>query len=101
MSKQCNLITGFHMEDQHHHILMLEGLREGGVKTLWEELPRHTTQHPDIIKVFYNSEFGFSQRLYGLLDVDIPRITLSHPIKEIVKDFRVYVKGHIPMEIFR
>ena len=44
-SRECNVITGFHFEDaSHHHILMLEGLREGGVHRLWTELPHHHTQ---------------------------------------------------------
>lgn len=100
-SSQCDIITGFQVEDQHQHIVMLEGLKWGGVKQLWEELPRHSSQDEELRKVFYNSEFGFSQRLYGTLDVDIPRITLNQPLQEMVRDCRIYVRGSIPQEMFR
>lgn len=80
---------------------MLEGLKEGGVKTLWEELPRHCSQDEDLKKVFYNSEFGFSQRLYGTFDVDLPRIRLYYPLKSIVQFPLIYIQGKIPPASFR
>jgi hypothetical protein len=80
---------------------MLEGLRGGGVKALWEELPHHYSQDRNVKKVFYNSEFGFSQRLYGSLDVDIPRIRLEYSVEEIVQDSRIYIRGSVPPEMFR
>lgn len=89
------------MEDRDQHIVVLEGLKEGGVKELWEGLPRHSSQDESLKKVFYNSEFSFSNRLYGNLDVDIPRVRLDRPIKEIVQDFKIYVRGSIPQEMFR
>lgn len=80
---------------------MLEGLKEGGVKTLWEELPRHSSQDQALIKVFYNSGFEFSQRLYGTLDVDLPRIRLFRPLKEILRVPLLYIKGYVLPACFR
>lgn len=80
---------------------MLEGLREGGVRSLWEELPHHSSQDEVLKKVFYNSEFGFSQRLYGTLDVDLPRIRLFRPLKEIIQIPLIYLQGYIPPASFR
>ncbi len=89
------------MEDSDQHILMLEGLREGGVKALWEGFPRHNSQEQHLKKVFYNSECGFSNRLWGTLDVDLPKIRLFRPLKEIVQLSQIYVQGYIPPQSFR
>ncbi len=43
-SGECDVITGFHMEDSEHHVIVLEGLKSRGLKKIWEESPHHTTQ---------------------------------------------------------
>lgn len=43
-SGECNVITGFHMEDSEHHVIVLEGLKTRGLKKIWEESPHHTTK---------------------------------------------------------
>jgi len=40
----CDVITGFHVEDWEQHVVVLEGVRGGGVRRVWEELPHHPTQ---------------------------------------------------------
>ncbi len=96
-----DVITGFHVEDFGQHTLVLEGMKEGGIAKLWEACPRHHSQHPGIVKVFYNSKFEFSERLYGSLDVDLPKITLSRPLKEILVQPFVYLQGSIPKECLK
>ena len=32
------------MEDWEQHVVVLEGVRGGGVRRVWEELPHHPTQ---------------------------------------------------------
>ena len=39
-----NAITGFHVSDGEIHIVVLEGLKEQGMQTLWEEVPHHSLQ---------------------------------------------------------
>lgn len=42
-SADCDVITGFHVEDWEQHVIVLEGLKKGGLKKIWEELPHHNT----------------------------------------------------------
>ena len=42
-SSRCEVITGFHLWDREYHVIVLEGL-SGGLKNVWESLPRHCTQ---------------------------------------------------------
>ena len=41
--QQCShvldIITGFQILDGTYHVFILEGLAEGGIKTLWQSLP--------------------------------------------------------------
>lgn len=39
-----NAITGFHVSDGEIHIVVLEGLKDQGMQTLWEEVPHHSLQ---------------------------------------------------------
>ena len=50
--------------------------------------------------MFYNSEFAFSQRLYGSLDIDLPRILLHQPLSELVQRSMLYVRGSVPQACF-
>lgn len=43
----CDVVTGFHVEDWEQHVVVLEGVRGGGVRRVWEELPHHPTQGRD------------------------------------------------------
>ena len=43
----CDVVTGFHVEDWEQHVVVLEGVRGGGVRRVWEELPHHPTQGKD------------------------------------------------------
>ena len=51
----CDVVTGFHVEDWEHHVVVLEGVRGGGVRKVWEELPHHPTQGKDA-RYFSESE---------------------------------------------
>ena len=43
-SSQCNVITGFHLEDTDNHIFMIEGLHGKGILKIWEAIPHQSTQ---------------------------------------------------------
>ena len=57
VSSECDVVTGFHVEDWEQHIIVLEGLRAGGIHSLWQQLPHHSTQGEgmDIIHILLNS----------------------------------------------
>ena len=54
-----------------------------------------------VIKVFYNSEFAFSSRLYACLDVDLPRIKFYQPLSELTQQSLLYIRDMIPQTCFR
>lgn len=43
-SSECDVITGFHVEDWEQHVVVLEGLKTGGLKRIWDDLPHHSTE---------------------------------------------------------
>ena len=43
-SHECDIITGFHIEDRERHVFVLEGLHRMGIRELWTNLPHHPTQ---------------------------------------------------------
>ncbi len=54
-----------------------------------------------LIKIFYNSDFTFSQRLYGTLDVDFPCVRLYQPLSELVQLSTMYTRDSVPYRCFR
>ena len=54
-----------------------------------------------ILKVFYNSFYSFSRRLYASLDVDLPHIHLYQPLSELTQQSLIYVKDTLSQKIFR
>lgn len=43
-SNQCDVVTGFHIEDTKKHIFVLEGLHWKGLQKVWKEVPHHTSE---------------------------------------------------------
>ena len=41
---ELDIITGFQVSDGERHIVVLEGLKKGGMEQLWETLPHNSTQ---------------------------------------------------------
>lgn len=87
-----NLITGFHLIDPQCHLFILEGLRELGIRSLYEKIPKTETG----CQLIYNSSMGFSQRLYSSLDLDLLKIKLFEPLEQIVKKPLLYIRDMTP-----
>ena len=77
---------------------MLEGLKENGIKYIYEEIPR--SRDDTGIEVIYNSGMGFSQRLYTSLDVELIKIKIFEPLDEIVKKPLLYIRDMTPKTSF-
>lgn len=43
-SNDLDIVTGFHVEDQDRHIVILEGLHWKALHRIWDEMPHHTSQ---------------------------------------------------------
>jgi len=52
------------------------------------------------IQVLYNSDFAFSERLYGTLDVDLTRVKLHEPLPLIVQQPLLFVRDMVPKGCF-
>lgn len=79
------------------HLFILEGIRDRGVASLWNSLPR--PENSDV-KVLFNSDYSFGDRLYGPLDVDLCRIKLHEPLSIIVQQPLLYVRDMVPRPCF-
>eukprot|EP00795_Rhopilema_esculentum_P002461 gene2461-18118_t len=95
ISKSLNIITGFQIIDGVHHIFVLEGLRDHGIKTLWENLSQSHSDGSNVLSL-YNTDITFQERIYASLDVDLTRVRLHQPLGAIVKLPLLYVRDMIP-----
>eukprot|EP00794_Sanderia_malayensis_P005993 gene5993-6689_t len=97
-SKTLDIITGFQIIDGNYHIFVLEGLRDQGIKTLWDNLPCFSQDDGKCFVSIYNSQLTFQERLYASLDVDLTRVRLHQPLDAIVKQPLLYVRDMVPRD---
>ncbi|XP_069101496.1 uncharacterized protein [Argopecten irradians] len=96
-SRTLNIVTGFQVMDGVMHLFLLEGLHEQAIKTLWNSLPKPEKSD---VKVLYNSDMSFSERLYGPLDVDLCRVKLHESLTQIIQQPLLYVRDMVPKACF-
>ncbi|XP_071128270.1 uncharacterized protein [Mytilus edulis] len=96
-SRDLDIVTGFQLMDGDMHLFILEGMRERAVMSLWDSLPR--PENTDV-RVLYNSDYSFGERLYGPLDVDLCRVKLHEPLSIIVQQPLLYVRDMVPRPCF-
>ena len=56
---------------------------------------------PVDVRVLYNSDLSFSERLYGPLDVDLCRVKLHEPLSQIIQQPLLYVRDMVPKPCFQ
>ena len=54
-----------------------------------------------VVEVLYNSDYAFSERLYGDLDVEICCVRLHQPLYRLVKLSQPYVWGKMSHHCFK
>ncbi|XP_076801957.1 uncharacterized protein LOC143446271 isoform X1 [Clavelina lepadiformis] len=100
-SRTLDIITGFHVIDGNLHLMVLEGLREGAMQGLLDQVQRTESEDPsNVIVHLYDTSMSFSHRLYASLDVDLCRIRLHQSIPEIMSQPLLYVRDVIPRASF-
>ncbi|XP_056000936.1 uncharacterized protein LOC130048351 isoform X2 [Ostrea edulis] len=97
-SRDLDILTGFQLMDGDKHIFVLEGLRDQAITCVWENVP--APENSDV-RVLYNSDLSFSERLYGPLDVDLCRVKLHEPLNQIVQQPLLYVRDMVPKPCFQ
>ncbi|XP_066899190.1 uncharacterized protein CFAP92 [Kogia breviceps] len=97
-----DVLTGFHLLDGRGHLLVLEGLADGGLRRLWEShQSRVLRAEPGSYKALYNSQLRFRRRLYADLETVPYRVHLSQPLGQLVKRAALYVRNMAPPEVFQ
>ncbi|XP_064632936.1 uncharacterized protein LOC135491169 isoform X2 [Lineus longissimus] len=96
-SRALDIVTGFQVMDGIRHVFILEGLREGAIRLIWESLPKPENSDIDVL---YHNDMSFSSRLYGPLDVDLCRIKLHEPLHIIIQQSLLYVRDMVPRPCF-
>ncbi|XP_062581954.1 uncharacterized protein LOC134243735 isoform X3 [Saccostrea cucullata] len=97
-SRDLDIITGFQVMDGDKHVFVLEGLRDKAIEYVWENV---TGPENSDVRVLYNSDLSFSERLYGPLDVDLCRVKLHEPLGQIVQQPLLYVRDMVPKPCFQ
>jgi len=98
VDKELNIVTGFHLIDTKCHMFVLEGLKNAGIKLIYERLCEYKNE--DGLDLLYNSTISFSNRLYSLLDVDLIKVKLFEPLDSIVRKPLLYVRDMAPKDSF-
>ncbi|XP_029456669.1 uncharacterized protein KIAA1257 homolog isoform X2 [Rhinatrema bivittatum] len=98
-NSDLDIITGFHIMDGQIHLFVLEGLKDKAVKRIWEKLS--TWIEDQNVKILYNSELSFHQRMYKDLDAVLYHVFLHEPLSCIMKQPLLYVRDMVPHACFQ
>ncbi|KAK6480749.1 hypothetical protein HHUSO_G18530 [Huso huso] len=100
-STELDIVTGFHVQDDEIHLFVLEGLKDKAIQRLWENIPRCDSTGERMLKVLYNSDLCFHQRLYASLDLNLCHVHLHKPLSDIMKQPLLYVRDMVPQACFQ
>ncbi|XP_075928088.1 uncharacterized protein FLJ43738-like, partial [Petromyzon marinus] len=79
-----DLLTGFHVYDGEHHLLALEGPRDGAVRRLCEEFAPSSS--PGRVAVLFDSSAGFAVRAFAALGAHVRTLRLRAPLSRTLRD---------------
>ncbi|XP_048347727.1 uncharacterized protein CFAP92 isoform X2 [Sphaerodactylus townsendi] len=99
---QMDIITGFHMMDESIHLLVVEGLKDKALEKMWNKrIDRMQEAKIGQLKIFYNSQLPFHQRLYVELEAILFHIHLCKPLSNITKQPLLYIRDMVPQPCFQ
>ncbi|XP_062401688.1 uncharacterized protein cfap92 [Sardina pilchardus] len=101
-SRELDFLTGFHLLDKNMHLFVIEGLKDGAIRRLWD---MSSTKSDGIdwrqITTLYNSAMSFSTRLYDCLDLSFCPVHLHEPLEAIMRRPLVYIRDMVPLACFQ
>ncbi|XP_075256484.1 uncharacterized protein LOC142348835 isoform X2 [Convolutriloba macropyga] len=96
-SGECDVITGVHVLDGKFHLLLLEGLREGGISSLFHHVQDNLRGGKNTgLQVLFDSDLMFSTREYSSLGVSLFRVRMHEPLASILVQPLLYVRDMVP-----
>ncbi|XP_069722228.1 uncharacterized protein CFAP92 [Phaenicophaeus curvirostris] len=99
---ELDIVTGFHLLDGETHLFVLEGLKDKAIKKLWDRHFERTHRSEDgQLKILYNSQLSFRQRLYTDLEGLFYHCCLQQPLRALAKQPLLYVRGAVPWALFQ
>lgn len=99
--KLLDIITGCQIIDGVYHVFIVEGLTNLGIKKLWDKLDHPECTEDSHFRILYNSSLTFSKRIFLSLDVDLTRVRLHQPLRDIVQQPLLYVRDILPRKCFQ
>ncbi|XP_075039238.1 uncharacterized protein CFAP92 [Mixophyes fleayi] len=96
-----NILTGIHIMDGAIHLFILEGLKQGAIKELWETVPIRPAGDEGKLEVLYNSEMAFHERLYKDLGVLVCHVHLREPLSSLLNQPLLYIRDMVPQLCFQ
>eukprot|EP00391_Amoebophrya_sp_Ameob2_P001228 CAMPEP_0179004542 /NCGR_PEP_ID=MMETSP0795-20121207/13366_1 /TAXON_ID=88552 /ORGANISM="Amoebophrya sp., Strain Ameob2" /LENGTH=1339 /DNA_ID=CAMNT_0020698823 /DNA_START=193 /DNA_END=4212 /DNA_ORIENTATION=+ len=77
---EMDVLTGYVLLDKRCRIMVIEGLRKGGIKRLLEEIPR-LEKNDEKNRLIGNNDVGFSDRLYLPFNLSLKHIKIRQNLE--------------------
>lgn len=86
-----DVLTGFSVLDGNCRLMVIEGLREHGLKRLLEAVPRDAQPNHSRFKMLHNPAIGFSERLYWDFGAKVYQLKIRTPLEKLAAKPDLYV----------
>jgi len=86
-----DVLTGFSVLDGKCRLMVIEGLREHGLKRLLKAVPRDARRNDANFKMLHNPEVGFSERQYMDFGAKLYQLKVRVPIEKLAAKPEHYV----------
>ena len=93
-----DILTGFVVIDSEIRLYVIEGLANGTITTLVNELTR-TQANSSNFKFLMNLDIKFDERLFLEFGADLKRIKLREPLTKILLNPDIYIKAKVSEEL--
>ncbi len=85
---ELDILTGFQVVDNEFRIVVLEGLSQQGIQTLFQRIPK--IKNSEQCRILSDRTVRYTERLYTPFEVDIKVIRLRDPLRLIMQSPEIY-----------